>query len=311
MADRMNLSQARVVDPILMNHARGYKQDGFIGDLLFPLATMPARAAKRIEFGREAFRRYIITRAPGGEVAQVGFGYEGKPVQLRQRALASVIPIEHMEEAAEVPDLDLQTIGVDTVLAVIALDREVDQATTARNAAAYAASNKLALAGADKWSDPASKPGQAVEDANEVIRKRTGRRANLMVIGAPVAAKLRHHPDVKDRFKHTTSSTINDEMLAQYFNVAKVAVGDAIYDDEAGNSVDVWGNDAILAYAPMTGTPNINIPAYGYTYHLRNHPLVTPAEWSRKNRSWASDVIDEWSAELVGPDAGFLFQAAV
>jgi hypothetical protein len=307
----MSTSQARVVDPILTNHSRGYKQTGLIGDRLLPIATMPTRAAKRIEFGREAFRRYQIRRAPGGGISQVSFGYEGKPVQLSQYALAAKTPVEHMDEALEVPGIDLLTMGVDTVFAVIALEREIQQATAARNPATYGNNNKLALVGAAKWSDDASDPGKAVEDAQEQIRGRTGRRANKLSLGARVAAKLRHHGKIVQRFQHTNSDRVSDAMLAQYFGVEEVLVGNAIVDDGDGNSSDVWGNDAILAFVPPEGQANINIPAFGYTYRLANHPFVQPARWVGDYRSWMNDCFDEWSPEVVGPDAGFLFQAAV
>lgn len=307
----MNASQARVIDPILTNHSRGYKQENFIGDWLLPIAQMPTRAAKRIEFGRESFRRYQIRRAPGTRIAQVSFGYEGKPVQLYQHALSAITPDEHQEEAAKVPGIDLLSTNVDTVLAVIALEKEIQQANAARNAATYAATNKVALAGVAKWSDPASNPAKAVEDAKEVIRGRTGRRPNVLALGAKVAASLRTHPNVKDHFKHVVTPTISDEMLAAYFNVKRVLVGDAIVDADDGTTSDVWGNDAILAYVPMEGTPNVNIPAFGYTYRLANYPYVKPAYFERGLNSWLNDVFDEWSPEVVGPDAGYLFQAAV
>lgn len=308
----MNASQARVVDPILTNHSRGYTQAGFIGDFLLPIVNMPTRAAKRIEFGREAFRRYRIIRAPGGAISRIQVGYEGKPVALIQRALGATTPLEHMDEAAEVPGIDLLTENVNTVLAVIQLDREISQAEAARSAATYANTNKLALAGADKWSDPASKPDEDVNDAKEVVRKRTGRRPNVLALGAMVAAALRIHPRVLDRFKHTTAAVISDAMLAQFFDVEQVLVGDAIYDnDDSTASVDVWGNDAILAYVPAKGQTGMRVPAFGYTYRLNGHPFVQPAFFDRGIRSWQNDCFDEWSPELVGPDAGFLFQAAV
>ena len=307
----MSTSQARVVDPILTNHSRGYSQAGLIGDLLMPIVTMPTRAAKRIEFDRTAFKRPKIIRAPGARIAQIDVGYEGKPVALIQRALGAKTPVEHMEEAAEVPDIDLLTEGVNTVLDVVALDREISQADAARNAAAYAATNKEALVGDDKWSDPDSKPGQAVEEAKEVIRKRTGRRPNTLELGASVAAALRHHPLILDRYKHVTSDTVSDAMLAQYFNVAQVLIGDAIYDDDEGVSHDVWGPDAILAYVPAKGQAAMRVPGFGYTYRLRGHPFVEPAYYEKAFRSWMNDCFDEWSPELVGPDAGFLFQNAV
>jgi hypothetical protein len=307
----MSTSQVRVIDPILTNHSRGYTQTGFIGDGLLPVADMATRAAKRIEFGRESFRRYKIRRAPGTQIAQVSFGYEGKPVALHQHALAAVTPVEHQEEAQEVPGIDLLSTNVDTVLAVIALEKEIQQAEAARNPAVYAVGNKVALVGAAKWSDPASDPAKAVSDAKEVIRGRTGRRPNVLSLGAKVAAALKLHPKVLDKFKYTNSETISDAMLASYFDVKKVLVGDAIVDDDAGNTADVWGNDAILAFVPDGGTPNINIPAFGYTYRLRGYPFVKPAYYERGVNSWLNDVFDEWSPEVVGADAGFLFQNCI
>ena len=307
----MNPNQARVVDPILTNHARGYTQGGLIGDRLLPIVNMPTRAAKRIEFDRAAFRRYRIRRAPGGGIVQVDVGYEGKPVALSQYALAGKVPVEHLEEAAEVPDIDLQTESVNEVLAIIALEREIQQAEAARNAATYAAGNKVALAGAARWSDAASNPAKAVEDAKEVIRARTGRRPNKMAAGAKVAAALRYHPTVVDRFKHTDPSTISDAMLAQYFNLKEFLVGDAIYDDDQGASQDVWGTDAVLAFVPEDGQSGLRVPSFAYTYRLRGHPFVQPPYFDRGVRSWLNDVFDEWSPEIVGPDAGFLFQTAV
>jgi hypothetical protein len=309
----MNARQARVIDPILTNHSRGYTQAGFIGDLLMPIVNMPTRAAKRIEFGRESFRRYKIIRAPGAGIARIQVGYEGKAVALIQRALGATTPIEHVEEAAAVPGIDLLTENVNTVLNVVQLDREISQAESARNAATYANTNKAALAGADKWSNGDSKPDEQVSDAKEVIRKRTGRRPNTLSIGATVAAKLKVHPRVIGRFatKAEASPVITDTMLAQFFDVPQVLVGDAIYDDDAGESVDVWGGDAILAYVPAKGQAGMRVPAFGYTYRLNGHPFVKPARFNDDYASWLNDVFDEWSPELVGPDAGFLFQGAV
>lgn len=307
----MSPNQARVIDPILTNHSRGYTQSGYIGDRLLPVATMRTRAAKRIEFGRESFRRYNIRRAPGARIAQVSFGYEGKPVSLSQYALQGVTPVEHQQEAQEVPGIDILSSNIDMVLAVIALEKEIQQAAVVRAAGTYQNSNKVALAGAAKWSHADSDPGKDVEAAKEVVRARTGRRSNRLALGATVASALRVHPKIREHYKHTTSSTITNAMLQAYFDVAELLVGDAIYDNADNQTVDVWGGDAVLAWVPPEGTPNINIPAFGYTYRLDGHPYVKPARYDDDVNSWLNDVFDEWSPEVVGPDAGFLFQAAV
>ncbi|MGE4321774.1 MAG: hypothetical protein AB7E60_01940 [Sphingobium sp.] len=307
----MNASQLRVVDPILTRHARGYANADFIGEALFPVVDMPTRAAKRIEFDRASFRRRRTRRAPGAPIAALEFGYEGKPVALHQEALSAITPIEFQEEAGAVPGIDLQQVSVETVLAVIALEKEIQRAEVARNASAYAASNKAALTGTNKWSDPDSDPLVQVSDSKEVIRKRIGRRPNTLVLAGGLTSKLQVHPKIKEHYKHTTSSTITIAMLAAYFDVPNVVSGDGIYDNADGSTSDIWGGDAILAWVPPAGQRQMPLPSYGYTYQLRGHPLVEPARWDGDIRSWKNDVLDEFSAELVGADAGFLFENAL
>jgi hypothetical protein len=307
----MSPDQARIIDPILTEYARGYANASFVGSLLFPAVTMPTRAARRIEFDRASFTRPNVKRAPGSQIGQMAFGYEGKPVSLIQRALAAKTPVEHMEEAAEVPGIDLQQTAVATVQNVIALDKEISQAETARNAASYAGTNKLALAGADKWSDPASKPKVVIFDAKETIRKRIGMRPNTLIMGGAVGTKLQVHPTILENFKYTAQDSVTLAQLKQYFEVDNIAFGDAIYD-VGGQSFDVWGNDVVLAYVPQAAQARaMPLPSYGYTYQLRNHPYVGQVRWDGDTRSWLNDCFDEFSPELVGADAGFLIQGAI
>lgn len=307
----MTTPQARVVDPILTDHARGYSNSDFVGGALFPTVAMPTRAAKRIEFDRSSFRRRRTRRAPGAPIAALEFGYEGKAVNLHQEALSAIVPIEHQQEANAVPGIDLQRTALDTVLAVIALEKEIQQAEVARNAASYAATNKAALAGDYKWSDPDSDPLAQVSDAKEVIRKRIGRRPNTLLIAGGLTSALQKHPKITDHFKFTTSSTVTLPMLTSYFDIQNLVSGDGIYDLADGTSVDIWGGDAILAYVAPAGQRQMPLPSYGYTYELLNHPFVEPSRFDADIRSWKNDVLDEFSAELVGADAGFLFQSAL
>lgn len=307
----MNGAQVRVVDPILSRHARGYINADFIGDVLFPEVTMASRAAKRIDFGRDAFRRRKTRRAPGTQIGGLSVGFEGNPVGLHQEALKAITPREYQEEANAVPGIDLQQESVDVVLAVIALEKEIQRAELARDASKYAASNKIALAGSDKWTDDASKPKQLIGDYSEVIRSRIGRRPNTLVIGGKVATKMKSHQSVLDQFKYTRSDSVTMQDLATYFDISNVVAGDAIYDEDDETSVDVWGNDVILAYVPPVGQRSMRVPAYGYTYQLRGHPFVEPVRYDGDLASYVNNVFDEFSPELVGPDAGVLIQAAI
>jgi hypothetical protein len=310
-AIQSNLVQIRLVDPLLTDHARGYTNNDFVGSALFPQVLMPTRGAKRIEFGRDAFRRRQTRRAPGTPIKQMSFGYEGKPVMLHQEALQAITPSEYQEDAQQTPGFDLQQMSVDVVLAIIAMEKEIQQANVARNAASYAASNKLAPAGTDKWSNPTSDPKAQVYDAKEVIRKRTGKRPNTLVISGAVTSALGKHAAITAHFRPTNAASISLAMLASYFDVANVVSGDAIYDTDDATTVDVWGADAVLAYVPPAGQRNMMLPSYGYTYELGGHPAVGQVEWDKNILSWTNNVIDEFSAEMVGADAGFLFQSVL
>lgn len=313
MARNMNTSQARVIDPILSTHAQGYRNAEMIGHVIFPIANIPVRGMRVLKFGKESFRMKNSGRAPGGNTARVQYGYASDPVALVQDALEAVVPDEISEEASKVPGVDLASGSVDMVLDVFALGQEKRIADLVRDPAKYGANNKLALTGSDKWSDPSSDPSADVDIGKEQIRARIGRYPNLLTLGAQVFNVLKNHPKIKEQFKYTSSQSLTADMLAKYFNVDKVIVGQAVYlpenasDDE--DAQDVWGNDAILSFTP-TGS-NFRVPAFGYTYRLNGHPLVETPYRERNAKSWIYPVTLDWSPELVGPDGGFLFQTPI
>jgi hypothetical protein len=310
-AIQSNTAQLRVVDPLLTEYVRGYSNAEYVGSALFPSVPVPVAGVKRIEFGRDAFRRRKSRRAPGTRINQMSFGYEGRPVNLHQEALQAVVPFEWHRDAMVTPGFDLQTMAVDTVLAIIALEKEIQQSEAARNAASYAASNKLAPTGTDKWSNPTSDPKAQIFDAKEVIRKRIGRRPNTLVLSGAVASSLGKHKEILAHFRPTNASAVSLSMLASYFDIDNVVSGDAIYDTDDSTSVDVWGAEAVLAYVPAAGGRNIALPSYGYTYQLQANPYAESFAWDKDFGSHTANVWDEFSAELVGADAGFLFQSVL
>lgn len=56
-----------------------------------------------------------------------------------QDALEGVVPLEHMEEAASVPGIDLATGSINMVLDIIDLGHEFEAAQLARSSGNYAA----------------------------------------------------------------------------------------------------------------------------------------------------------------------------
>lgn len=309
----LNTRTAAVVDPILSTHARGYRNLEFVASALFPRVTVPNRSMRVVKFGKESFRMLNTRRAPGADKKRIQYGYASDPISLVQDALEAVVPIEHQEEAASIPGIDLARGAINMVLDVVDLGLEYDTAQMARNAASYDANHKLALAGAARWSNAASTPQADVDAGKEAIRRSIGRYPNTLVLGPNTFNSLRRHPTVKDQFKFTGRDSITTEMLANFFDVKRVVVGKAVFlPSTASDNVlatDIWGDDAILAYVPETGD-NFQAPSFGYTYELMGYPQVEAPYFDRSNDSWIYPTKTERRPYLVGAEGGFLFQNA-
>lgn len=284
-----------------------------VGMALFPYVPVAQRGGKIITFGKEAFRLYNTGRTPGSNTKRVQFGYAGSPYALEQHALEGVVPFEHMDEAAAVPGIDLGSGAVGQTQDIIALRLEAAQASIATAAANYAASNKVTLAGVDQWSDftGTSDPIDDIEVAKEAVRAQIAKRPNTVVMGAAVFAKLKQHPKIVERIKYTGRDVATTDLLASLFGVKQVLVGDAVYENEAGAMVDVWGKFVVVAYTEMGGMADRGRPTYGYTYRLGGFPVVEQAYQDRNAKSWVYPVTDEVSPVIAGAAGGYLISAAV
>jgi len=315
----MPLKNFRVVDPVLSTHARGYKNPDVrrAGGVLFPDAPIKKRGAKVVKFGKEGFRLYNTERAAGTKKKRVRVGYTDGTVNLTQYALSGEVPFEHLEESADVPNVDMARRAVDAPSESIAREKEFKQAEIAQDNANYAVGNKVALSTGDHWDEYAtSDPGVQVDAGHAAIRSKIGRRGNVMVLGPNVHTKVKRHPKILGHFYSGVKNgpaTVNDAQLAEYFGVREIAIGDDVY--MAGNALDtddfsdIWGDVAILAFVPtVSGEGNVEVPSYGYTYFLEGNPHVAAPRADLDSDVWVYDVKDEYEALLTGMEAGYLIE---
>lgn len=315
---QLNLSQARIVDPVLTNIAQGYKQAGFVGDALFPMVPVAQRAGNIITFGREDFMLYATARAPGEATRRVQFGYSGSTFALIDYSLEGALPVENLQEGlsgANGWSIDGAALAIRKTLSIMGLRLEYAQAVAARTLATYAASNKITLSGTSQWSDlttGVSDPIANVETAKEAVRTSVGKRPNTIVMGAAVMAKLRQHPKVVDRMKYTGRDIATAEILASLFGVDRVLVGDAIYSNDAGTAfTDVWGKDVVVAYSETATLADLGTPTYGYTYNLGGYPIAEQPYFDRNAKTWFFPVTRSEAPVIAGASAGYLIQNAV
>lgn len=313
----LNLSQVRVIDPVLTTIAQGYKQSEMVGGFLFPRVPVNLRGGNIITFGKEDFMQYATARAPGENTRRVQFGYSGSSFALIDYSLEGMVPIEVYQEGVDSTNgwqVDHMALAMKKVDAIMARRLEIQQANLARTAASYQAANKVTLSGTGQWSDytGTSNPMTNVETAKEAVRAATGKRANTVVMGAAVFAKVRAHPSIVDRMKYTGRDIVTTDLLASLFGVDRVLVGDAIYSNDAGTTfTDVWGKDVVVAYTDLATVADMGAPSYGYTYNLSGYPIVEQPYFDRNAKAWFVPVTRSEAPVIAAVNAGYLITNAV
>lgn len=314
---QMTTAQARVINPVLTNIAQGYQNNEFVGSLLFPTVSVGTRAGNIITFGKEDFMEYSgLARAPGAATKRVQFGYAGSPFALVDYSLEGALPIEVLQEGLATDkgfSIDGASMAIRKTQDIMALRLEIAQATLATTLGNYSASNRTTLSGTSQWSDfgTTSDPIAVVETAKDAIRAKTGKRPNVMVIGANVLKALRQHPKIIDRTKYTGRDVPTLDLLASLFGVQRVAVGEAIKASDAGVFSDVWGNHAVLAYTELSPLAAMGTPTFGYNYNLGGYPLAEEPYYDRNSKTWYFPVTRAEAPVIAGADAGYFIQNAV
>ncbi|WP_293934052.1 hypothetical protein [Iodobacter sp.] len=298
----------RVIDPILTTVAQGYGNQEFVGMNLFPEVPVAASGGQVLEFGREAFRLYSSARSPGSNTRRVQYGYLGRPFALENHSLEGMVPREHQRDAAQVPGINLGSGAVKKTMKALKLSVEVAQAGIACNPANYPVGNKIALAGAAKWSDPGCDIVACVDVGREAIRSQCGLYPNVLNLSPLAFNAAKNNPKIIERFKFTSAQSITADMLAGIFNVKKVTVGAAVYWTDAGAATDIWGNNAVMAYVPEGALSDVDEPSYGYTYTMEGNPAAEQPYYDNNAKSWIYPVTYERVPVISGIIAGYLIQ---
>jgi hypothetical protein len=314
------LAQQRIVDKVLTRVAYGFRQSGFVGDVIFPLAPVTKREGAIIVFGDEEMFLHEMSRMPGGNIRELTSEYGSGRYKLKQDAIAEKIPIENIEEASDLP-IDLTTRGTTLVMRRLALRLEVDRMATAANPLNYNTTNRLVLAGASQWSDPTSNPEVAIDLAVETIQDGCGMAPNVGVASLKAFNALKRHPLVRDKYKYTDANSITKAMVAAAFNLSRLEISMAKYKLPSNPTVriPVFNNSFWMGYvatepdSPLNYNPqpspnsSIDTPSFGYTYSLENYPVIEQPWYDRTCNSWKIPGIADRQPVIAWRDAGYLF----
>ena len=297
------------VDAILTSLSIAYKNESYIGELVFPPMRVVKESDKYFIFGKNHFRLPNTERALGAEANFVNsVALSTGSYSCVEHALADIVPTR-TQNAADGLDPEADTAEAATDIILLRIEKLIA-------AAAFSTTNftnYVTLSGTNQWSDFAnSDPLANVTTAIHAIGAKTGKKPNLLVMGDQVFEKLKTHPDILDRLKYTTSAVPTPTILATLFDIDQVLIGTAIENTGVEGQADVmtriWGKDVgVYIVNPSQGQ---KILTAGRLFRHEKYRKVD--KWYDNAKSGTvvrvSDLVDP---KVVAADAGYLIKAAV
>lgn len=315
----MTLAEIRLKqNPILTSLLLGMGQGSFVAEKLFPRLPQSLSSVMLAKVGDERFRKYNLRRAPGAPTKRVDIKYDGSTYTVDQYAVEVPIPRELLREADESRRLnvgnylDISRIAMVTANDILALDYEIEVATLATTPATYAAGHVVALAAGTKWSADTGTPVDDIEAAHNLIRKKIGRRANKLTLSADAHQALKNNIQVRSYLPDSQLGGPTLDQLKNILNVKEIVIGDAVWKDETDQGLDVWGNNAVLAYVPEIsnngGDISLAEPGFGFTNVIEGHPFAETPYYDNGAKSWIYGATYERRPNVAYNTAAVLFQ---
>lgn len=295
------------IDAALSNISLAYKNQGYAADQLFPLVNVEKRSDYYYVWTKGFwFRNHVVVRGPNGEYAEGGLELSSTQYECINKALSYPIPKEVVEN--EDAAVDVETAGAIWLADQFQLDREIALAAAIFDASAWA--SDTTLSGGDQWSDYAnSNPLSDIDTGIQTIKKATGVKPNMCFMGAEVWDKLKSHPDLLDRYKHTQTGILTEDLVAGLFGIEKVLAGDAVYTTAAEGATFsgsyIWDKNCLLMH--VAKTPALMTPSAGYTFVWLQNGFTIPIErieerGRRRDRLLADHAFVQ---KITGSDLGY------
>ena len=303
------------VNPVLTGIAISYKNAALIADAILP------RLEPRFEV--ETFKWWKFDFSQFVTLPDTQVGRKSKPNQVEFNAtevqdrtldygLDDLVPYADIKNAPA--GYDPLAFSTQKLMDMVLLDREVRTASKVFNAANYAATNKAAPSGTDKWSDPASKPIIQITQAMDTMII----RPNKMAIGRTEWTTLRTNPSVLRATSAYASADgmANKQAVADVLELDEIIVGEGWINTakkgQAATMTRAWKANALLFHsAPLASSVDAT-PTFGWTAQFGDRVAgsipqqetgLRGSELVRAGES-VKEVVSAW-------ELGYLFQGVV
>ncbi len=300
------------VDPVLTGIVVNYHNNAYIADQVLPRLN-PILPKKEFKYMTFAFGQAITLPdtkvGRKGEPNTVEFEGNEQTGSCDDYGLDDIIPVDDIRQAPA--GYDPQAFAAQRLMDLIELDREVRVANMVFNPATYAATNKIQLAGASQWSDPASDPiGDFRDAADSMIA-----RPNTAIMGRLSWSALRSNAKIVSAISvsGTESGQATLRAVADLLELDEIIIGEAFVNSaKPGQPVQrlrTWGKHCALIRREKLATSMSDMPTFGWTAQYGTRVSGTLDEPKIGLRGSVRVRSGESVAEVISaPDLGFFFQ---
>lgn len=298
------------VDPVLTNLSIGYKNDRFLWDKLAPQTEVALQSGTFFIYSREFWMRQHLgaERAENGTYTRVGYGVSTDTYETIERGFEKLTD-DPTKKASQTPD-SLETKDVEFLTNLMELELEKKVAATCFVTSVWGTSTTLT--GGDQWSDfDDSDPIANADTAIRTIKRNTGTRPNICFMGLTVWEKLKEHPLVLDKYKHTQTGIMTEQLVAPVLGVEEIVVGDST-ENSAGENVtysgaDIWTDNIVFA---VRNAPGLSIAAGALTLiwnESGNVPWAVQTYRDETARGDVTRVFTHFVPKIVSSQHGYMY----
>ena len=292
------------INAYLSEVARGYGNNSFIAENLFPIIDSEKEKIDIFQFNKEAFQLYDTERAIRANSNVISpKGFKKHTTTLKENDLS--YPIDYREEE-EAEKVKLQLHATNVVTEGLNLKLEKECADLVQNPDSYSDENKFILSGTSCFDDKNSDPQGVIDDAKDAVSAKIAQDPNTMIIGQSAWKVLKKHPQLVGLISDTKNKMVTLELLKEIFEVENIYIGKSIFSNAEGNFERIWKDNIVLAYVPNLGASRTEYdPSFAYT--VRKKDALQIDEYTKEgNKVKYIRATDIYTPFLVGPEAGFL-----
>lgn len=308
------------IDALRSEMAMGYRPDGFIADMLFPVVNVDKQTDLFAKFSRATRLRVQRTaRSPGMQANLIDEPVGSDSFHCKNYALKAAVTIEDKSNADPIFVSEIIDGRTRFVLDHLMLDWEVRVANQVTSTSNVGSSSAVA----SSWaiSGGAGSPVSDINTAIDNIHDVTGKRPNNMVLGLSAWRSLRRHSEVRNLIFGTNNGGgfPSRAAVADLFEIENLMIGDAFQNTgteqaveagfDAGESLSqIWLSDVLIYHAPSS--PSRETPSFAYSFRWNQPGLpnmqVERHPYDSRTKSEEIEVGYYQDEKITGAEYAFL-----